>query len=278
MSDITVVILTYNEARNIGDCLRHLAWADDVILVDSGSLDNTIQIARECRPDVRVLENPFEDFGQQRNWALDNISPHRGWILFLDADEHATESFANAVQEAIRKDSPVVGYFLTYRNMFLGTWLKRSTFYPSWQLRLLRHGHMRYRKEGHGQSELTNGPLGYIERPYDHFPFQNGLKRWIAKHNEYSSSECELVLRLRAEPLRLADLFSQNKVVRRRALKQIASRMWFRPTLRFLYTYLFRMGCLDGRAGYIYCRLMAQYEFQLLAKLAETKHELRSGT
>ena len=277
MRDVTVVILTFNEARNIVDCLRHLAWADDVVIVDSGSEDDTVRIAKDVRPDVRILENPFEDFGQQRNWALDNISPHHDWILFLDADEHATESFAAAVKATIAIEAPEVGYFLTYRNMFLGTWLKRSTFYPSWQLRLLRHGQVRYRKEGHGQREVTEGPLGYINTPYDHFPFQNGLKHWLARHNDYSSNEVELVQRLRTEPVGLGELFSRDALARRRCLKRIASRVWFRPTLRFLYAYVFRMGFLDGRAGYIYCRMMAQYEFQLLAKLAEKKYRLQSG-
>lgn len=270
--DVSAIVLTFNEAENIAACMRSLAWVDDCIIVDSGSTDETLAIAKSIRPDVRIFHNPFEDFGQQRNWALDNTSPRYAWILFLDADEESTPTFRDEVQRTLANSGDTVGYYLTYRNMFIGKWLKYSTFYPSWQLRLLRSGQVRYRREGHGQREVTEGPLGYIRQPYDHFPFRKGLAHWLARHNKYSSSECELVQRLRDEPLRGSDLLSRDALVRRRCLKRLAARIWFRPTIRFLYTYVFKWGILDGRPGYIYCRLIAQYEFQLWAKAIEAQH------
>jgi len=266
------MVLTYNEAENIASCLESLAWADDIILVDSGSTDHTADVARRVRPDARVFVHPFADFGQQRNWALDNTSPRHPWILFLDADEHSDDEFAAAVRAAVAQGD-AAGYYLTYRNIFLGRWLKRSTFYPSWQLRLLRHGKVRFRREGHGQREVTSEPLAFVHAPYNHYPFRGGIERWLARHNRYSSEECDLVFRLRAEPLHLADLLRRDALVRRRCLKRLAARLWFRPACRFVYTYLLRGGFLDGLAGYIYCRLMAQYEFQLWAKLVERRHQ-----
>ena len=84
---VTVIILTFNEERNISDCVRSLDWADEVMVVDSGSIDATTAIAVETRPDLRVFQHAFKDFGDQRNWALDKTSPRNSWVLFLDADE-----------------------------------------------------------------------------------------------------------------------------------------------------------------------------------------------
>ena len=257
---LTAIILTYNEADNIGDCLRSLDWVDDVIVIDSFSKDGTVDEARRVRPDVRVFTNPFEDFGQQRNWAIDNSHPRHDWILFLDADERSTDAYAAAVREAVTNPGEHVGYYMCYRNMFLGRWIKRSTLYPSWQLRLFKRGRLRFRKEGHGQREVTDGPLTYIREPYDHYGFSKGIADWIARHNHYSTNEVELIHRLRQEPLRLGDLVSRDPVVRRRSMKRIAARLGFRPLARFTYLYVLRGGFLDGRAGLLFCLLRAAHE------------------
>lgn len=269
---VSAIILTYNEQENIASCLRSLDWVDDIILVDSRSEDETVAIARKIRPDVRIYENSFEDFGQQRNWALDSTAPKNPWVLFLDADEESTPAFRDAVLEVTSKRDACVGFYLTYRNMFLGRWLKYSTFYPSWQLRLLQQGEVRFRREGHGQREVTDGPLGYVKEPYDHFPFRKGLTHWLSRHNHYSSTESLLLERLRNEPLRLSDMFSRDSLIRRRCAKRMAAHLWCRPAVRLLYTYVLRRGFMDGVPGYIYCRLMAQYEFQLWAKMKEAKY------
>ncbi len=268
-SAVSVIILTGNEERNVTDCLASLDWADDVIVVDSFSRDETLDRARRARPDVRIFQNPFEDFGQQRNWALDETSPVHEWILFLDADERCTPKFIEAIRAAIADPGDRVGFFLCYRNLFLGQWIKRSTFYPSWQLRLLRRGEVRYRKEGHGQREVTQGSLGFIREPYDHDGFSKGVADWIARHNRYSTHEVELILKLRREPLRLIDLFRRDPLVRRRCLKRVAARLPLRPVTRFVYSYVFRGGFLDGRAGWHYCLLRASHEIHVEAKLAE---------
>src|SRR5512141_2507062 len=84
---VSVIILTYNESQNIAECLRTLGWADEIIVVDSYSTDDTVARATAARSDVRVLRNRFEDFGQQRNWSIDHSIPRNEWILFVDADE-----------------------------------------------------------------------------------------------------------------------------------------------------------------------------------------------
>jgi hypothetical protein len=162
---------------------------------------------------------------------------------------------------------------LTCRNYFLGRWIKHATLYPSWQLRVMKHGSVRYRKEGHGQREVTDGPLGSIASPYDHYGFSKGIAHWIERHNRYSTNEVELILRLRRSPLHLSHLFSRNGIKRRRCLKRLAARFGFRPPLRFLYTYILRGAFLDGRAGLLYCLLRVSHEIHITVKLAEAEKQ-----
>jgi len=268
---VSVIILTLNEEINIASCLESLQWADEIILLDSESTDGTIETAKQAREDIRVFTHPFLDFGDQRNWALDHTQPRHEWILFIDADERVTPACAEAIATAIRAPGDKVGYYLTCRNFFLGRWIKHCTLYPSWQLRLLKKGAVRYRKEGHGQREVTDGPLDYIHEPYDHYGFSKGISHWVERHNIYSSNEVELIQRLRAEPLALGDLFSGDSVKRRRCLKRLAARAHFRACLRFIYMYFIRLGFLDGIPGLIFCRLRVAHEIIIAAKLAEAE-------
>lgn len=272
---VSVLILAYNEEQTIADCLSFLDWADDVVLIDSHSTDRTVEAARTARPNVRVFEHPFTDFGDQRNWALDNASPRHDWVLFLDADEHCNAECRAGIERAVMNPGQNVGYYLTCRNIFLGRWIKHCTLYPSWQLRLLRLGQVRYRREGHGQREVTDGPLGYVDQPYDHYGFAHGIEHWIARHNRYSSNEVELIHRLRLEPLALSDLVARDPIARRRCLKRLAARFGFRPLARFVYLYFIRLGFLDGWAGWQFCQLRVAHEIHITAKLAEAESERR---
>ena len=266
---ISVIILTFDEADNVAGCLESVAWSDDVIVVDSFSRDATIEVARAALPHVRIFQHAFQDFGHQRNWALDETGPRHEWILFLDADERPTPACVTEMARAVCEPGATVGYFLCARNYFLGRWIRHCQLFPSWQLRLLRLGHVRYRKEGHGQREVAEGPLGYVREPYDHLNFSKGIAEWIARHNKYSTNEIELIHRLRSEPLRLGDLASTDALQRRRCLKRLAARTGFRPILRFLYVYVIRGGFLDGYPGLMFCLLRVAQECHITAKLAE---------
>ena len=271
MTPVTVIVLTHNEEQNIFDCLRSVAWAEDVIVVDSGSTDGTLTEATRARPDVRTFNHPFQDFGDQRNWALDQTAPRHEWILFLDADERCTPELAASIHTATSRVSQTVGYYLCYKNFFLGTWLKRCTRFPTWQLRLLKRSEVRYEKMGHGQREVTTGALEYLPEPYDHYGFSQGVSHWIARHNKYSSEEISLILELRKQPLALRDLRSSDRVARTRCMKRIASRLPCRPLFGFLYLYIWKRGFLDGYAGLMFCLLRLTHEIHMVVKLAEKR-------
>jgi glycosyltransferase involved in cell wall biosynthesis len=266
---VTVVVLTYNEATNISACIESLGVFAKIIVVDSGSTDGTVEKVREQFPAVAVLAHPFEDFGQQRNWAIDHAGAPHDWILFFDADERCTEACGEAIRAAVASSGPHVGFFLCYRNIFLGRWIKRCTLYPTWQLRLLKVGHVRYRKEGHGQREVMSGSAGYIAEPYDHYGFSKGVKNWIARHNEYSSNEIELIDNLVSTPVGILGVLSRDPVRRRRTLKALAARAPLRPLVRFFYLYVLRCGFLDGRAGFLFCLLRLAHECHIVVKRAE---------
>lgn len=266
---VTAIILTHNEAVNIAACLSALAPVEDVVIIDSGSTDRTLDIARATRPDARIFHNAFTDFGAQRNWALDNTGPHRDWVLFVDADEFCTSALLDEITRFVATPDGAVGGLIAGRNYFLGRWLKRSTFFPSYQLRLLLAGHVRFRKEGHGQREVTRGKLHYFANSWRHEALSKGVHQWIARHNQYSSDEVELILRSRHEPLALGDVFASEPIRRRRALKRLAARMPLRPLARFVYTYVLKLGFLDGRPGLTYCLLRLAHDIHIDAKLAE---------
>lgn len=271
LTPVSVIILTHNEERNIGECVETLDWAEDIIIVDSGSTDATEDLARSVRANIRFFNHPFKDFGDQRNWALDQTGPRHPWILFLDADERCTTALAESIRQTVSSNTPHSGYYLCYRNFFLGRWIKRCTRFPTWQLRLLKHGEVRYEKMGHGQKEVTSGSLGYLHEPYDHYGFSQGIAHWIARHNRYSTEEIEHTLKLRQQPLHLRDLFTRDRVSRNRCMKRIASRLPFRPLIGFLYLYIWKRGFLDGYAGLLYCLLRLTHEIHMLVKLEEKR-------
>lgn len=275
---VTAIVLTLDEAENIRACLAGLARVADIVILDSGSGDATVEVARAERPGVRVLEHPFRDFGEQRNYAIDHCGEGVEWILFVDADEYCTGPFLDEVARFIADPGDKAGAYVAGKNYFLGRWLKRSTLYPSYQLRLLRRGHVRFRKEGHGQLELSDGPLHYFVEGWRHEPFQRGVHHWMDRHNRYTSEEAELQRRARAEPVQLAALLSRNVVLRRRALKHLAARLPGRPLIHFLYLYLVRGGFRDGYPGLIYCALVLANQIYTQAKLVEAQYRARRGT
>lgn len=272
MIAVTVIVLTQDEEINIEACLAALERFADVVVVDSGSTDGTLALIREKFPRVRIFEHPFEDFGAQRNWALERTEIPHEWVLFVDADEFMEEALAEEIGTFVQEPGEQVGAFIAGRNYFLGSWLKRSTYFPSYQLRLLKRGEVSFRKEGHGQREVANGPLAYLKESWRHEGFSKGFHQWIARHNEYSTNEVELLVRLRGEKIVWRDLVSRDPITRRRALKVVGAKLPLRPLTRFCFTYFLRLGLLDGRRGLQFCLLRFAHDIHIVSKLAEHRY------
>lgn len=269
---ITIYILTYNEELDIAACIESAMVSDDIIVVDSVSCDRTVEIAN--RYPVRVVEHAFESHGKQRTWMLENISPKYEWVYILEADERMTpELFAECV-EATKNTENLIGYYAAERVMFMGAWIRHSTQYPRYQLRLFRHGKVWFTDYGHTEREVCDGNTGFLKETYPHYTSGKGLSRWIDKHNRYSTDEAKETLhQLEKGNINWNDLFfGKTEVDRRRALKNLSLRVPGRPIVRFLYMYFILRGCLDGRAGFSWCTLQAFYEYLILLKVWEMKH------
>jgi len=261
---VSVVILTLNEEINVAECLESCAWSDDVHVLDSGSTDQTVELARSCGASVH--HNPFESFGAQRNWAIDNIPMRHKWIFHLDADERFTPELVEAMGRLIAADPAEAGFHVPQKLMFMGRWLRRSAAYPTYQMRLFHSERMRFCDYGHGQREETDGDVGVISAPYLHFGFSKGLYDWFDKHNRYSSLEALQVVNQAAE-WRLGDLFRRDRVRRRRAWKELGYKLPFRPQLRWFVTLFILGGIIEGRAGLTYASLISTYEKMTSLKL-----------
>jgi glycosyltransferase involved in cell wall biosynthesis len=269
---ISIYILTYNEELDIAACIESAMLSDDIIVVDSCSSDRTVEIAN--RYPVRVVEHAFESHGRQRTWMLENIQPKYEWVYILEADERMTpELFAECVT-ASKSNSEYIGYYAAERVMFMNKWIRRSTQYPRYQLRLFRHGQVWFSDYGHTEREVCNGATSFLKETYPHYTSGKGLSRWIDKHNRYSTDEArETVNQLAHGNIKWHDLFiGRSEVERRRALKDLSLRLPGRPIIRFIYMYFLLGGCLDGRAGFAWCTLQAFYEYLILLKVWEIKN------
>ncbi|MBP0004284.1 MAG: glycosyltransferase family 2 protein [Cyanobacteria bacterium SBC] len=268
----SIYILTYNEEIDIAECIESAMLSDDIIVVDSYSSDRTVEIAR--RYPVRVEPHRFESHGKQRTWMLRSISTKYEWVYILEADERMTPQLFEECCQAMQT-SEYVGYYVAERVMFMDRWIRRSTQYPRYQMRLFRKDKVWFDDYGHTEREVCDGETGFLKETYPHYTCGKGLSRWIEKHNRYSTDEARETLRqLHYGNVKWRDLlFGQTEVDRRRALKDLSLRLPLRPVVRFIYMYFFLGGILDGRAGFAWCTLQAFYEYLILLKIDELKRQ-----
>ena len=250
-------------------CLNSVGWCDDVVVLDSHSTDRTREIAADRG--ARVHERAFDDFGAQRNHALDHIEFKHPWVFHLDADERFNDALRQECDDAIRKDERSA-YFVANRILFLGRWIKYSSQYPYHQVRLVKRGEARFAKSGHGQKEESaSRGAGYLQTPYDHLNFSKGIADWVERHNRYSSEEAAEASLLCEGPIPVLDLLSGDSLVRKRALKRLHARLPARWLFKFMYLYVWKLGFLDGYPGFAYCMLNGSYDFLISVKIAERK-------
>jgi len=268
---ISIYIRTHNEEVDIAACIESALLSSDVVVVDSFSSDRTVEIAQQYP--VRLVQHEFESHGRQRTWMLTEIAPKHRWVYILEADERMTPALFQECLAAAQLDT-CVGYYVAEQVMFMGRWIRRSTQFPRYQLRLLQPGKVWFTDFGHAEREVCDGETGFLQETYPHFTCSKGLTRWVEKHNRYSSDEAaETVNQLRSGHVAWGQLaFGKTEVERRRALKQLSLRLPARPLVRFLYMYILLGGWLDGRAGFAWCTLQAFYEYLIVLKTWELEN------
>lgn len=267
----SIYILTHNEEIDIARCIESALLSDDIIVVDSCSSDRTVEIA--SRYPVRIVQHAFESHGKQRTWMLQSVPALHEWVYILEADERMTPALFAECLQAIQSQEPV-GYYVAERVIFMNRWIRRSTQYPRYQMRLFRKDKVWFTDYGHTEREVCDGPTSFLKETYPHYTCSKGLSRWIEKHNRYSTDEAAETLRqMEKGSVNWRHLFfGSSEVERRRALKDLSQRLPFRPLLRFFYMYFLLFGFLDGQAGFAWCALQAFYEYLILLKVWEMKH------
>jgi len=257
----SIVILTLNEEQNLPACLASTAGCDDVVVLDSGSTDRTVEIAQAAG--ARVFANRFENFARQRNHAHEAIPFRHDWVFHLDADETLTpELLAEcAIRAGSAEATNLDGFFAAPKMFFRRHWIPRCTDYPAWQARFVHVRRFRFIQAGHGQREAPGLRIGRLHHPYNHDLSSQSETEIRAKHARYAREEAAaFMLNRRPAGALTRALFSRDSLVRRRALKEASHSLPARGVLRFLYQYILRGGFLDGSAGLAYCRLLADYE------------------
>jgi glycosyltransferase involved in cell wall biosynthesis len=267
-----VIVLAFNSVETLGATLsRARMVSDELYVVDSGSRDGTVELARSLG--ARVVEHPFEHYGAQRNWAIDNLPVTAAWQLHLDADEAMDEDLIAAIQQ-LPDDPPHSGYFVARYMRFLGRVLRHGGMSPTWHLRLFRTGAGRCEDRRYDQHFLLlTGTSGQLPGAMID-DIRMSLSEWTARHNRWADGEVsELDAidtggRVKPDP-------HGNPAERKRSLRQKYNRLplFARPFALFFYRYFVRMGFLDGAEGFIFWVLQTfWFRFLIDAKIWEKRH------
>ena len=269
---ISILILTLNEEANLPACLDSVRWSDDVVVLDSLSTDRTAEIARDRG--ARVVQRPFDNWASHQNWAHANISFRHPWVFYLDADERMTPALQRELESiAANPGEARVAFYGGRRNYFMGRWI-RHAYPPSAIMRFFRPEKVRFERLVN-PTPVIDGPHGYLREMFIHHNFSKGMTEWLEKHNRYATWEAEEGMKLLAGQGPRASLFSGDRAVRRKALKNLSFRLPCRPLIKFAYLYLVKGGICDGYPGYVYCRLQAIYEAMIVVKMIELRRRAR---
>jgi len=245
MATLSVITLTLNESRNLRDCLSSVRWADELIIVDSGSTDGTVEIARTFTRNIFTIE--WKGYGAARNIALGKAKGD--WILWLDADERVTPELAGEIRSLLAAPpAGVTGYSIARRAYFLGRWIKHSGWYPSRVVRLFRNGAGRFNETRVHEQLHVEGEVARTSYDLLHYTDPD-LVHYLNKSNRYTTLAAE-DMETAGRPFRLVDVI-------------------LRPAFQFVKMYFLRQGFRDGLEGFMLAVLSSAYVFTKYAKLWE---------
>lgn len=270
---ITAIILTKNEERNIRNCIKSIRdLADRIVVVDSGSTDKTLEIAKELGADIYTHE--FVHYAAQFNWALDNTDIRTKWVYRIDADEIVPEELREEIRRecALHADDSVNGFLMKHKLFFLGRYLKHGGTYPFIKMTVFKPEFGRFDDRAMGEHViLSEGSYITLRNDCLHHDYKD-LTQFIEKHNSYATREVSDYLRECSEESENG-LYAKAKQSRRiRNSFYYKLPMFMRAKLYYLYRYYIRMGFLDGRQGKIYAMLQAyMYRFIVDAKIFESE-------
>lgn len=240
---ISVIIITKNEERNIAACLESVQWADEIVVVDSGSTDKTAEIARGRG--AQVFVNQWPGYGAQKNFAVEHASNE--WILSVDADEIVTPELRDEIRAVVKASAGCAAFRIPRQLVFQGRFLRWGGCYPNYQLRLFRKGFARYNDALVHEKLIVNGAISRLKGSLLHYSYDD-LADYIKRFNLYTSL-----------------------IAREKFAKNTKFYLWhyFRFPLRFVKTYFIKLGFLDGQAGLDWALLSSFYDLVKYMKLKE---------
>jgi glycosyltransferase involved in cell wall biosynthesis len=245
---LSVAIITLDAAGQLAACLASVAFADDLVVVDSGSRDGTVAIARQHG--ARVINEAWRGFGPQKQLAVGHA--RHDWVLCVDADEQVTPELAQSIAAAIAAPAAPV-YRMARCNRFLGRWLRHGEAYPDWSVRLFDRRHARWSDDTVHERVVHDAPAATLDGDLLHESAVS-LEQYLAKQNRYTSLQAS---KLHAEGVRAGGL-----------------RLLLSPVLRFLKFYVVRLGFLDGMPGLLHISIGCMNSYMKYAKLIELQHAL----
>lgn len=241
---ISATIITLNEETLLGACLESVTWADEIIVVDSGSSDRTVEIARKYTD--KVLRHDWPGYSAQKNWAVEQAS--HDWVLSLDADERITPALQAEMIGILEQASPSPGYYIARKNFFLGKWIRYGGWYPDHTLRLFDRKKGKFADRMVHEAVEIDGTPGFLQNPMEHYTYRT-LNDYHERAGRYTTLAA-LEMHRSGRPFRSIDLL-------------------VRPFLTFFKMYLLRQGFREGLNGFLLSALYGYYVFLKYAKLWE---------
>ncbi|WPU98364.1 glycosyltransferase family 2 protein [Mucilaginibacter sp. cycad4] len=279
---LDIIILTFNEEKNIGDCLQNAAaLKGNIYIVDSGSTDNTLDICQ--RYTQNIFSHPFENYAAQRNWALDNLPLTGTWVLNLDADHRVTPELAAQLNDIFSTpvNTETNGFLISRRTIFMGEWIKHGGHYPAYHANLFRQGFGRCEEKLYDQHFKVTGKTQVLKTDIIDV-ITDSLTSFIARHNHWATLEAQYLVEQQNAPIvdnnsKLVHprLFG-NPMERRRYMKKRYESfpLFVRPVIYFIIRYFIKLGFLDGKTGLVFHFLQGfWFRFLIDAKIYELRKE-----
>ncbi len=306
---VSVLIPAKNEEKNLPECLKSLARADEIFVVVSDWEDKTVAIAQEHGAKVERFD--FNgSWPKKKNWSLDNVDFTHDWVLIVDCDERITDALWDEIKKKIDPQSNperINGYYLNRKVYFLNRWLRHGGRYPDWNMRLFnrkiwhyekiiddpipnigdnevhehmipraayleqRQVHLAQQVDSQESHQYPEPKAAYLNEDMDHKD-ERDLHAWLARHNRYSTWEAYVYRKLLTDRAKSEELQANlfgTPTERTRWFKRIWVRLPLRPVLRFILVYFAQLGFLDRFPGFVYACLLSHYEFNISIKLYE---------
>lgn len=277
--DLTVIVLTKNEEKNISRCLQSVFdIAKRIVVVDSGSTDSTLEIAKSFG--ASIYFHSFINYADQFNWAIDNTDVQTRWVFRFDADEQLTPELKREIVEQLSQhmDDDVNAFLMKYKIFFLGRFLKHGGVYPFKKITIFKHGHARFeKKQMNEHMYLLDGRIIELKNDCNHFDFKD-LDSFIQKHNWYATRET-------ADYFETIYKSNEDKDVYKTAKKAKKAKhgfyykmpLFIRAKLYYIFRYYFKFGFLDGKPGKIYALIQAYfYRVIVDAKIYEKRMQKKA--